>query len=90
MLWNLFQQRRIRRNREDLRSAQLEIGTATDLIGEDLIEKVQEVDLRDGELDGKLLSLADCLSCTRSNNARRTLCIYCGEELPMSNAFDAA
>ncbi|MBC8351273.1 MAG: hypothetical protein H8E66_04770 [Planctomycetes bacterium] len=52
---------------------------------EELMSKIEEIDLRDGKLDGKIsgAKLA-CSSCGRSNNAKRGRCLYCGTALPRS------
>ena len=49
--------------------------------------KLTEIDLRDGQLDGKVrASLRDCPKCQRTNAAIRQRCLYCGGELT-SNSF---
>lgn len=53
------------------------------LSNETILKKMQEVDLRDGVLDGRVsVDVAACPSCQRSNKASRANCIYCGEQLP--------
>ena len=59
----------------------------TGLDEDDLLAKIQEIDLRDGKRDGRIdtrasASPVECPECTRTNNARRTACLYCGVELP--------
>ena len=59
----------------------------TGLDEDDLLAKIQEVDLRDGRLDGRVdegvnAPPAQCPACSRVNNSRRTTCLYCGIELP--------
>lgn len=50
---------------------------------ERIINKMQEIDLRDGIADGKITGRpVSCPSCSRINNTRRSSCIYCGHELP--------
>ena len=50
--------------------------------------KVQEIDLRDGKLDGKLSRPAPvCPGCQRTNSPQRSACLYCGKPLPMDTAF---
>jgi hypothetical protein len=45
--------------------------------------KVQEIDLRDGSLDGKLTREPPvCPGCHRTNSAQRRMCLYCGKPLP--------
>lgn len=44
--------------------------------------KVQEIDLRDGRLDGKLRAQnQNCQHCHRPNAAHRIACLYCGLQL---------
>ena len=45
----------------------------------ELIEKVKEIDLRDGIQDGKVsLSLTICPQCSRRYNTNANRCLYCG------------
>lgn len=46
---------------------------------------VQEIDLRDGRLDGKSGKTppAKCPRCGRINSKRHSTCIYCGSPLPV-------
>ncbi len=50
---------------------------------EDLIERVRQIDLRDGKLDGKVAStgIKTCASCKRPVSGRHTVCLYCGGAL---------
>lgn len=44
--------------------------------------RVQEIDLRDGKLDGRLRPATnDCPQCHHTNVAHRRKCLYCGETL---------
>ncbi len=53
-----------------------------DVTDQELMAKIQEIDLRDGKLDGKLANVTQaCEGCGRSNNAKRVRCIYCGGAL---------
>lgn len=49
---------------------------------DDLLEKIKEVDVRDGRVDGKIGSNSNskCDSCGRSYNVRINKCQYCGHE----------
>ena len=51
----------------------------------DLSTLVQEIDLRDGRLDGKAAktSPSPCPKCGRINSNRYSACIYCGSPLPV-------
>jgi hypothetical protein len=49
----------------------------------ELLEAIQEVDLRDGVLDGQYKPPAlTCPACGRRNNRRRRACMYCESPLP--------
>jgi hypothetical protein len=49
--------------------------------------KLSEIDLRDGQLDGKVRpSLLSCPQCQRTNAPNRQQCLYCGAALA-SNSF---
>lgn len=51
---------------------------------DDLIAKVQEIDLEDGRLDGKRRPDADvraCPNCERPMGRKRSQCYYCGTPL---------
>ena len=52
---------------------------------EDLAKAVGEIDLRDGNLDGKVARSASqpCPQCGKPNTATRKFCIYCGTLLPI-------
>lgn len=44
--------------------------------------KVQEIDLRDGRLDGRVRTqIQACQHCQRPNAAHRRACLYCGQQL---------
>ena len=48
-----------------------------------LLEKMQEVDLRDGKADGRMSAHAhQCSECGRNSNSQRTTCLYCGADFP--------
>jgi len=46
-----------------------------------LQSKIEEIDLRDGKLDGKTTKTSNCSNCNRIVANRHTKCIYCGELL---------
>ena len=53
-----------------------------------LADKVAEVDLRDGNLDGKLTRVGrKCPQCSRPLHRRHKRCLYCGETLEAENIF---
>ncbi len=63
----------------------------TALSENDLLDKMQEIDLRDGKADGKLVSgIKTCKACNRPVNPRHKKCLYCGAELQKDSAFDGA
>ena len=52
----------------------------TGLTQDDLINKLNEVDMRDGVLDGKnQRGIAECTACGRKVSGRHAACLYCGE-----------
>ena len=54
-----------------------------------LLEKVKEIDLRDGKLDGRLAPAAKkCPSCHHELSSRHTTCLYCGTLLVSESAFN--
>ena len=52
---------------------------------EDLMERIVEIDLRDGKLDGRAVSeTPSCPQCKRLHVAKhRPLCLYCGATMPV-------
>ena len=49
------------------------------LTEQDLNDKLYEIDMRDGQLDGKnQRKIADCPKCQRKVSPRHPACIYCG------------
>ena len=56
----------------------------TGLTDEMLLQKVQEIDLRDGQADGKMSGAkvgSSCPKCSRPLNRKHRKCLYCGYEL---------
>ena len=49
---------------------------------QELVAKIEAIDLRDGKLDGKLggAAVSDCPGCGRVFNARHLRCLYCGAQ----------
>lgn len=65
------------------------VSEKTNLTGQDIEQKVMEIDLRDGTLDGKLgRSQRQCPQCNRNLHRRHDKCLYCGHEVGREHAFD--
>jgi len=63
----------------------------TGLTEQDLLDRVQEIDLADGQADGKARKPpAECAQCGRMMSPRHMQCIYCGAERRDYSAFDSA
>ncbi len=61
----------------------------TDLEEDDLLKRVEEIDLKDGKLDGKASPVAaTCPTCGRRFHPKRSHCMYCGGERSLDSAFD--
>lgn len=45
----------------------------------DLVEKIREIDMRDGNTNGRMTPGIDCSACGRKFNRMHANCIYCGE-----------
>ena len=62
----------------------------TDVTEADLLERVQTIDLMDGQADGKAtkVGVVKCHACGRPMSERHLRCIYCGAEKWASSAFD--
>lgn len=57
----------------------------------ELMEKVKEIDLRDGVPDGKVTKkVAQCPKCNRVMSPRHKRCMYCGASRLNVTAFDSA
>jgi hypothetical protein len=60
----------------------------TDLTEEQLNEKIREIDLSDGLLDGKVrVSVVECGQCGRKLGQRHPRCLYCGAPRDDDHAF---
>ncbi|MBB6428374.1 hypothetical protein HNQ40_000180 [Algisphaera agarilytica] len=62
----------------------------TNLTEQDLLDRVQTIDLMDGQADGKAtkVGVVKCHKCSRPMSERHMRCIYCGAEKRASSAFD--
>jgi len=54
-----------------------EVGFTKEII----LKKIEQIDLRDGKLDGKLVLRKSCDNCGRVIASRHIACIYCGEHM---------
>jgi len=62
-------------------------GKSNGLFMKDLEAKMQEIDLRDGKLDGKLdHGPIQCSHCNRTLDERRKTCVYCGTPVTAAGA----
>lgn len=60
----------------------------TEMNEKQLHEKMSEIDLRDGNRDGKIaMSVLVCPNCGRRSNSRRQMCIFCGRAVPSKHLF---
>ena len=59
------------------------------LTEEDLLKRVESIDLLDGELDGKVKKEGKkCSGCGRVMHQRHQRCLYCGAEKLVDTVFD--
>ncbi len=65
------------------------IKETNNLTEEDLLERIKEIDLSDGVLDGKVRQTAiRCPKCQRIMSNKHRCCLYCGYETEKNGAFD--
>ena len=58
---------------------------------EQLIKMIEEIDLRDGRLDGKVAKITErptCTECGRTIIQRQSRCLYCGAGAPQNDPFE--
>ena len=61
----------------------------TGLTEQDLVERVQKLDLEDGVADGKITrQLRQCPACGRNVSRRHRKCLFCGNEDFEAGAFE--
>ncbi len=61
----------------------------TNLTEQELMARVQQIDLMDGEDDGKASrTVSKCHKCGRAMSPRHRACIYCGAARVQKSAFD--
>ena len=54
----------------------------------DLLRRVQELDLSDGRLDGRIAEAAVCAACGRTSSKRHARCLYCEAPRKAGSAFE--
>lgn len=60
----------------------------TPLTENDLLERVKEIDLQDGQLDGKVRTTPqECPECGRKLSQKHQKCLYCGHSVQGNDAF---
>lgn len=60
----------------------------TGLSEEDLAQRIQEIDLADGQLDGKVrVQIQMCPHCQRTLSQKHNRCLFCGYEPEQKDAF---
>jgi len=59
----------------------------TNLTETDLLNKIAEIDAKDGVMDGKFTATArHCIKCQRVVQIKQTACMYCGTVQPIETA----
>lgn len=62
----------------------------TNLTEQELLERVTELDLKDGVLDGKYVKApVDCPKCGSKMSRKFNRCLFCGQECTDKSVFDA-
>ena len=60
----------------------------TGITEQELLDKMHEVDLRDGKADGKMTPvIINCPACGKPSNSRHSQCMYCGAAIPRPHVF---
>ena len=61
----------------------------TNLTEEDLVKRVEEIDLQDGYIDGRTRpKIASCDQCGQTLSQKHQRCLHCGWEPQVQGAFD--
>ncbi|MDB5391759.1 MAG: hypothetical protein JWM11_7405 [Planctomycetaceae bacterium] len=64
------------------------IKTRLGVADDELANLVNQIDLRDGKLDGKSMKPPQvCTKCSRVVSSRTSLCLYCGTQNPKTALF---
>jgi len=54
-----------------------------------ILERMKEIDLRDGTEDGKIsITTVECPTCGKPSNSRRSSCVHCGQEFIRMHVFE--
>lgn len=61
--------------------AALELLQTQGISRQQILEKMEEIDLRDGKKDGKLAAPSVCPDCGHKVSSRRQHCFFCGSKL---------
>jgi hypothetical protein len=60
----------------------------TELNEQDLVKRMDEIDLRDGTQDGKIgTEVIECPECKRPVSSARDVCMYCGAAIDRKHLF---
>lgn len=63
---------------------------AGQLTDDHLLHQLQELDARDGKIDGKMSAgTSQCPQCQRKTSNRRPRCLYCGAEIQVNEVFSS-
>lgn len=61
--------------------AALELLSELGVSKKQIMDKIEEIDLRDGKADGKVSKVANCSDCGHRISKRRSNCFYCGAKI---------
>ena len=60
----------------------------TGLTEDQLLDKIKEIDLRDGKADGKMTNeVITCPNCQQKTGTQTGTCIYCGDKIKAKHTF---
>lgn len=61
----------------------------TELTDADVYARMQEIDARDGQVDGRIrYAVSNCPNCNRPRSRKHAKCIYCGAALARENLVE--
>jgi hypothetical protein len=65
--------------------------TKLGMTDEEFGERLNDIDLRDGKLDGRISpEIKACPSCNRTMSIRHAKCLYCGDDHLIRKPFEGA